>query len=506
MPIATCRPISSSGTLVPVALVPIASPNGAASRLPGLRGRAADWLRLAALACAALVPQHAQAQATFASGSNDATLLSNLQGSGITLTNATMEAGDRVSQIGIFSNGIAGAGLQVDHGVILATGSVAESFSTNDAPTSTIDAPGPVNYSDPQLVAINANATFDAVVYSFDATLQPGFTALQTTFQFGSDEYPDYVGSVYNDVFGFFISGPGIVGWQNVALAPGSTEPIAINTINAGFLGCAQDGTPVNLTRAAQYINNGHSLTGAACTTNPGPFPVITEYNGLTRRLAVILPALQAGGTYRFKVAIADTGDASLDSAVFIDQISGITTPSITLNKITQGDAGGPFGFTLTNTVQTTGTVTTATAGTPTTVDGDTGVAGVQSFVIAAMGVPVTINENSLPAGWSLANATCVNQAAATVGSRSGSTYTITAAEVDANSSFTCTFTNSNLPILRLQKALPTGRFVATDQFALTIAGTGGPATVTTTGADTTATGIATLSPGALGAVYTLSE
>lgn len=471
-----------------------------------LRGRAADWLRLAALTCAALVAQQAQAQATFASGSNDATLLSNLQGSGITLNNATLEAGDRASQVGVFSNGIAGAGLQVDNGVIFATGSVAESFTTNSATQSTINAPGPANYNDPQLVAINANATFDVAVYSFDATLLPGFTALQTTFQFGSEEYPDYVGSVFNDAFGFFISGPGIAGWQNVARAPGSSDPITINTINGGFLGCSQDGTPANLTRAAQYLNNGHSLTGAACNTNPGPFPVITEYNGLTRRLTVTLPALQAGGTYRFKIAIADTGDASLDSAVLIDQISGVSTPSITLNKVTQGGAGGPFGFALTNTVQTTGTATTVAAGAPIQVDGNTGAAGLQSFVIAAMGVPVTINENSLPAGWSLANATCVNQAAATVGSRSGSTYTITAAEVDANASFTCTFTNSRNPILRLQKTLPFGRFVATDQFTLGIAGPGGPASVTTTGSGVTANGVATLNPATVGAVYTLSE
>ena len=118
----------------------------------------------------------------------------------------------------------------------------------------------------------------------------------------------------------------------------------------------------------------------------------------------------------------------------------------------------------------------------------------------------VTINESSLPAGWSLTGATCVNAASATVGSLSGSIYTITSAEIGASVSFVCTFTNSRLPILRLQKALPNGRFVAIDQFALTIAGSGGPAAVTTTGAGNTATGVATISPGAIGAAYTLSE
>jgi uncharacterized repeat protein (TIGR01451 family) len=63
-----------------------------------------------------------------------------------------------------------------------------------------------------------------------------------------------------------------------------------------------------------------------------------------------------------------------------------------------------------------------------------------------------------------------------------------------------------NAPRFRLQKALPSGRFVAADQFALNIAGTGGPATLTTTGSGITATGIATLSTASSGAIYTLSE
>jgi len=61
------------------------------------------------------------------------------------------------------------------------------------------------------------------------------------------------------------------------------------------------------------------------------------------------------------------------------------------------------------------------------------------------------------------------------------------------------------LPILRLQKALPLGRFLAADQFLLTIAGSGS-ASATTTGSGTVATGIASLDPGVIGAVYTLSE
>lgn len=176
------------------------------------------------------------------------------------------------------------------------------------------------------------------------------------------------------------------------------------------------------------------------------------------------------------------------------------------LRKTTLGGVGGPFGYLLTNTAQTTGTVTTSAVNTPTLVDGNTASTATLAYTIVAPTTAVTINENSLPAGWSFVGASCENASGTPVGSLSGTTYTLTGAEIGASVSFTCTFTNSLLPILRLQKALPAGRFTATDQFTLTIAGAGGPASVTTTGAGSTATGVATLNPGAIGATYTFSE
>lgn len=228
--------------------------------------------------------------------------------------------------------------------------------------------------------------------------------------------------------------------------------------------------------------------------------------------IAVPLAAIIGPTFARFRVC---TNNTALDDCATprgtvqsgeVEDYQFTVSRKLTLFKTTLGGVGGPFGFTLTNTAQTTGTVTTAAVNTPTQVDGNTASTATLAYTIVAPTTAVTINESSLPAGWSLTGATCVDAASATVGSLSGSTYTITGAEIGASVSFTCTFTNSKLPILRLQKALPNGRFVAADQFALDIAGTGGPVSVTTTGAGNTATGVATLSPGAIGAVYTLSE
>lgn len=228
--------------------------------------------------------------------------------------------------------------------------------------------------------------------------------------------------------------------------------------------------------------------------------------------IAVPLTAIIGPTFARFRVCTNNTALDNCNTPVSTVQSGEVEDYQFTvsrrliLRKTTLGGVGGAFGFALTNTAQATGTVTTTVVNTPTTVDGNTASTATLAYTITSPTTAVTINENTLPAGWQLTGASCINNASVTVGSLSGSTYTITGAEIGASVSFSCTFTNAKLPILRLQKALPTGRFAAGDQFALTIAGTGGPATVTTTGGSTVANGVATLSPGALAAVYTLSE
>ena len=61
-------------------------------------------------------------------------------------------------------------------------------------------------------------------------------------------------------------------------------------------------------------------------------------------------------------------------------------------------------------------------------------------------------------------------------------------------------------PRISIAKALPQGRFAASDQFTLTINGAGGPVSTTTTGTGTTATGSAIRNPATAGSAYTVSE
>lgn len=57
-------------------------------------------------------------------------------------------------------------------------------------------------------------------------TVVPTRHTLVVRYAFGSEEYPEYVGSQFNDVMAVFVNG------KNCALVPGTTTPVAINSIN----------------------------------------------------------------------------------------------------------------------------------------------------------------------------------------------------------------------------------------------------------------------------------
>ena len=296
------------------------------------RRRHGDWLKAGVSGCviaAAGVP--AFAQATIDNGAATASdMATRLDGFGITITSADIPSAnnsDATNMYGLFSNGIAGGGFEIDSGVAFSTGSITEMFTSNSARNSSIG--GTTTYTDTQLTAIEAGATRNVSLVTMNVTLDPYIEGLEVRYQFGSDEYPDYVGSTFNDLIAILISGPGITGVDNIADDPlgGSTD---INTINYGVRGCATNGAAVTLGNSSSYIRNGHSTTlnGANLACNPaaqpGPFPVVAEWNGLTRALTAERLGLTAGQTYTMKIAIADVGDAQYDSGAIFEVIRGL--------------------------------------------------------------------------------------------------------------------------------------------------------------------------------------
>ncbi len=152
----------------------------------------------------------------------------------------------------------------------------------------------------------NSIPTYDAAVLEFDFV--PTSEVLTFNYVFASDEYPEYVCSDYNDVFAFFISGPGIVGTRNIALIPNTNVPVAINSVNNG-----QEGTNASFPPNCTSLNNFQYYV----TNNPGS--PRSQFDGYTVPLTATATDLIPCETYHIKLALADTGDGIFDSAVFLE-------------------------------------------------------------------------------------------------------------------------------------------------------------------------------------------
>lgn len=139
---------------------------------------------------------------------------------------------------GRFTNGSSNIGLS--SGIVLCTGAVQDLSGPNLRSNAGL---GFQNNSpnDPNLAQLVSGDQYDVSTIEFDFT--PTANTVMFDFVFGSEEYCEYVGSEYNDVFGFFISGPGISGTQNLAVLPSSNLPVATNNVNY-------------VTNSSLYINN----------------------------------------------------------------------------------------------------------------------------------------------------------------------------------------------------------------------------------------------------------
>lgn len=278
---------------------------------------------------------NANAQIQFTPNPSNIQLIENFQGNNVTITNANLISGNRTTQVALFQNGTDGANLEIDEGIYFSTGDLTtELLNTNSDNSSSID--NQFTYEDADLLQIEENAIYDVVLFEFDLALSEFSDGLSFTYQFGSEEYPDYVGSVYNDVFAIFISGPGFSAPTNIAQLPTTGNPTAVNFVNGGVLGSASStGVNVDLTQTQLYINNGHLNTGDENPeVQPGPFVVNVEFNGITTDITSQIENLIPGETYQIKIALADTADGIYDSGVFFTAIEGnVIQPEISFLK-----------------------------------------------------------------------------------------------------------------------------------------------------------------------------
>ena len=278
----------------------------------------------------------AQTPATVVSNPTSTQINATLSGPGLTVNGGVLNFG-KATQIATFTNGLS-ANLKMAKGVYFSTGSAINDLTKKNTYGSTSFEPaGGITYSDADLLQVDPAATFDVISYEFNITLASNATGVNIAYQFGSEEYPNYIGSKYNDAFGFYISGPGILGKANLAKLSNG-KGTSINTINPGIRGenASTDPSPLyDGSQSANYINNGHGtqtfVSGGITYYNqnpepqPGPFPVYVELNGITNLINYSIKNLTPGGTYTFKIILADSSDGQLDSGVFVRDVSAFT-------------------------------------------------------------------------------------------------------------------------------------------------------------------------------------
>ena len=247
-----------------------------------------------------------------------------LLGGGVTAFNISM-TGDNSKQIGYFDG--TNSNIGITRGIIMSSGDVNYASGPNDCDGGLGCSPASVcnNNGDPDLDIISGafgSNTFDACIIEFDFV--PVGDSVRFNYVFASEEYPQYVDAI-NDVFGFFLSGPGIAGGQgfvndaiNIALVPGTTIPITINNVNDG----QQPNPPCNdpgpdsgagcTSNCTFYVNN--------CTGNT------VQFNGFTTVLTAVAQ-VSCGDTFHIKMAISDFSDQILDSGVFLEAESFYSPP-----------------------------------------------------------------------------------------------------------------------------------------------------------------------------------
>jgi len=228
----------------------------------------------------------AQAQFVVTSSTEYDQLVGDFMGSGISVSNINYTGSELAC--GYFSDGDL-ANLDASAGIVLSTGRVADIdngalYFGNFA----LGSSGNV-----LLTALAGGMTLDAAVLEFDVV--PDNDTLSFSFIYGSEDYPEWVGGspLFQDHFGAFISGTNPTGGnysnQNFVVVPNTNLPVVVNNINANF--------------NSQYFVNNPS----------GP----VMFDGYTTLLEAKIPVVPSV-SYHVTIAIADGGDQTSDSGVFL--------------------------------------------------------------------------------------------------------------------------------------------------------------------------------------------
>lgn len=267
-------------------------------------------------------------------GSARAFVEEHLVGDGVYIFNVRFNGDNSLTpntrtQIGTFdANGF--VPLYMDSGVVMTTGkiSVAKGPNNNEAKSTPATEPYVDNQVRPLLQP--SDQIIECATLDFDFVSVSPFVTVN--YCFGSEEYPQYVCSQYNDVFAFYITGPDPATGQtrtwNMASIPHTAStawpdgiPVAINSVNDGVPRTSGNGSNCFYNFSQYYVENVWSQG--------------VQYNGFTQKLAAsanIMPCQQ----YHMHITICDIGDVQRNSGVFLEYGS-LSSPMAQVN-LSNGD------------------------------------------------------------------------------------------------------------------------------------------------------------------------
>jgi len=214
-------------------------------------------------------------------------------GEGVTVVSASYSGDNRSS--GIYSDGdtVSPGVTPADTGVLLSTGDLRD--FTNPAGGNWWSGPNQANQSgntsSDMRNGIDNHADFNALAgtRTYDASFLdvdfiPTGDVMTIQFVFASEEYPEYAGSIYNDIVGVWVNG------EVVELAVGNGQT-AVGNVN-------------QTSNENLYVDN----TGSQYNT---------EMDGFTVTMTLKMPVI-AGEVNSIRIGIADATDAQYDSTLLI--------------------------------------------------------------------------------------------------------------------------------------------------------------------------------------------
>lgn len=256
-------------------------------KTPGGSARSGNRPRNRAAGPASFWDEAGMPELTYDSGATAMQMAELIFGDGVTVTSATYTGDSDASAIYSDGDTISPGVVPSDQGVILSTGE-ADAFTRtsvgnpNARTNTTTPNSGPNN--DPLFNALAGQSTFDASYLEVEFVPDAGVNFITLEFVFSSEEYPEYAGSIYNDMVGIWIDG------NIVPLAAGNGLSSVGNINQSG-------GINLFKSNSADQFN--------------------TEMDGFTVSMSATIPVIP-GQTNTLRIGVADVGDNRYDSNLLI--------------------------------------------------------------------------------------------------------------------------------------------------------------------------------------------